>query len=74
MIQDTQLGEHRGLVPIEMLVGYFAGLKLNDAHQGELEPSARSREAREHPIHLERVRKPNDELFDDPIGGSATKK
>jgi hypothetical protein len=34
MIQDAQLGKHGGLSPIEMLVGYFTGVKLNDAHEG----------------------------------------
>ena len=36
MVQDPQLREHRGLIPIEPLVGQFAGLKLNETHEGEL--------------------------------------
>src|SRR5712671_3766831 len=67
VIQDPQLREHRGLIPIEMLIGHFAGLKLDDAHQGELDPSTRGWHAGKHPTHLESMRKPNNELFDDPI-------
>jgi hypothetical protein len=32
MFQNAQLREHRGLIPIEMLVGHFAGLKPDDAY------------------------------------------
>src|ERR1700737_4510143 len=67
MIQDPQLREHRGLIPIETLVGDFAGLKLNDAHHGELDPSTRGRQARQHPIHIERMREADYKLFDNPI-------
>jgi hypothetical protein len=42
MIQDAQLGEHRGLIPIEMLVGHLTGLKLNNAHPGGLDLSTRT--------------------------------
>jgi hypothetical protein len=67
MIQDSQLREHCSLIPIEMLIGHFAGLKLNDAHQGELDPPTRGWHAGKHPTHLECMCKPNDELFDDPV-------
>ena len=67
MMYDTQLREDRGLIPKEMLVGHFASLKLNDADQDELNFSFRGRKARKHPIHIERVRKPNHELFDNPV-------
>src|SRR5205814_5752049 len=53
MIQDAQLREHGGLIPIEMLAGHFAGLKLNDAHEGELDFSTRGWHTRKHPIHPE---------------------
>ena len=33
MIQDPQLNEYRRLIPIEMLVGHFAVLKLDEAHE-----------------------------------------
>jgi hypothetical protein len=50
-----------------MLVSHFVGLKLDDAHQGELDPPTGACQARNHPIHAERMRKPNYELFDDPV-------
>jgi len=31
MIEDADLGEQRGLIPIEMLMGHFAVLKLDEA-------------------------------------------
>ena len=65
MIEDAHLGEQSGLIPIETLAGHFAGLKLNDAHQGELDSSTRGRHAGKHPMHIERMRKANHELFDD---------
>jgi hypothetical protein len=68
MIQDTQLGEHRGLIPIEVLVSYFPGVKLDDAHEGELDPSTSGSNTGKHPIHVEGMRKADHEFFDDPIG------
>jgi hypothetical protein len=67
MIYDAQLREDRGLIPMDMLIGHFASLKLNDADEDELNFSSRGWKARKHPIHIERVRKANHELFDDPV-------
>jgi hypothetical protein len=67
MIYDAQLREDRGLIPMDMLIGHFASLKLNDADQDELNFSFRGWKARKHPIHIERVRKANHELFNDPV-------
>ena len=67
MMQYPQLREHGGLIPIETLVGYLIPLKLNDAHESELDTSTRGCDAGKHPIHLDRVRKAYHELFDDPI-------
>ena len=67
MIQDAQLREHRRLIPMDMLPGHFASLKLNDAHQDELNFSTRGCHTRKHPDHIERVRKANHELFNNPI-------
>jgi hypothetical protein len=76
MIENAHLGEQRGLIPIEMLMGHFAVLKLDEDHESELDPSTRGRHARKHPIHIERMRKADHELLGDPIGcrRSATKK
>ena len=41
MIQNPQLSKYRGLIPIEPLAGYFAGPKLNDTRQRELNLSTR---------------------------------
>ena len=67
MIQDAQLREYRGLIPIETLVCYFAGLKLNDARRAILDLSTRGRQAGQHPIHIECVREVDNKFFDDPI-------
>jgi hypothetical protein len=67
MIQDPQLSEYRRLIPIEMLVGHFAVSKLDEAHESELDPSTGGCQARNHPTHADRMRKPNHEFFDDPI-------
>jgi hypothetical protein len=53
--------------PIEVLVGHFAVLKLDDAGEDELGSFTRGWQARKHPIHLERMGKANHELFDNPI-------
>lgn len=67
MIQDAHLREHRGLIPIEMLVSHFARVKLHDAYQDELHLSSGGWHTRQHPIHSERVRKLHHRLFDHPI-------
>jgi len=67
MIQDPQLREHCRLIPIEPLVGDFAGLEVDDAHEAELDFSTRGQQAGQHPIHLQCVREADHELFDDPI-------
>ena len=67
MIEDPQLREHRCLIPIEPLIGDLAAFKLNDQRHGKFDASIRGRHAGKHPIHLQRMRKANDELFDDPI-------
>jgi hypothetical protein len=41
MIYDAQLREDRSLIPMDMLIGHFASLKLNDADQDELNFSFR---------------------------------
>ena len=50
MIQDPELREHRGLVPIETLTSHFAVLKLDDADEAELDTSPGGGHAREHPV------------------------
>src|SRR5262247_390771 len=67
VMQDAQLREHRGLIPIEALTGYLAGLELNDAREGDFDFPAGRRHAWKHPVHGERVREADHELLDDPI-------
>src|SRR5215813_6519443 len=67
VMQDAQLREHRGLIPIEALTGYLAGSKLNDARQGDFDFPARRRHIRKHPVHIERVREADHEFLDDSI-------
>ena len=59
--------EHRGLIPIEALVSYFAVLKLDDTHESELGSSTRGSQTGEHPVHADRMSKADHELLDDPI-------
>jgi hypothetical protein len=67
MTQDTQLGEQRDLIPMDVLVSHFAGLKLDDADQDEFDFSTRGGQIRKHPIHIESVGEADHELFDDPV-------
>ena len=67
MIQDAHLGEQRRLIPIKMLVGYLAVLKLNNSGQDELGSSPRRPHTWKYPIHIDSVRKPHHHFFDDPI-------
>ena len=67
MIEDPQLREHRCLIPIEPLIGDLAAFKLNDQRHGKFDASIRDWYAGKHPIHPQRMRKANHELFDDPI-------
>ena len=64
VIQNSQLIEHRGLIPKKMLAGHLAALKPNNAHEDEFNFAIRGRHTREHPIHFERMRKADHELFD----------
>jgi hypothetical protein len=43
MIQDAELSEHRRLIPMEVLAGHFAALKMDDGGQEELGSSPRER-------------------------------
>src|SRR5215467_13176406 len=47
-----------------MLAGHLTAVEPNDAHKHEFSFPARGRYSWDHPIHLERVRKANHELFD----------
>jgi len=67
MIQNSQLAEHCSLIPIEMLVGYFARFKPNNARYGELSSSTRGWYAWQYPIHFDGVGKTNHHLFDEAI-------
>src|ERR1700739_4864854 len=67
VIQNSQLIEHRGLIPKKMLAGHLAALEPNDAHEDEFNFAIRGRHPREHPIHFEPMRKADHELFDNSI-------
>ena len=67
MMQYPQLREHGGLIRIETLVGYLIRLKLNDAHHGELDTSARGGDAGKHPIYLAGMGEAHHHFFDEPI-------
>src|SRR5260370_18666820 len=41
-IQNPQLREHRGLIPLQMLTGHFPLFKSNDADQGKFSLPARN--------------------------------
>ena len=67
MIEDSQLREHGGLIPIEPLTGNFSGLKLDDSHERKLGSSTGGLQTGQHPFHVHRMGKAYHELFDDPI-------
>src|SRR5262245_39423491 len=66
-IEDTQLKEHVGLIPIEMLARHFAVLDLNDDHQGKFNRTTCGPDARKHPVHTHRVCKTDNQLIHNPI-------
>src|SRR5262245_26066299 len=45
---------------------HFVTVKLHDHHQRDLDPFSRWLDARQHPIHWDRVGKPDDDLIDQP--------
>src|ERR1700730_18232015 len=73
MMQDSQLGEHCSLIPIETLAGHFAGSELNDTHESELGFANGGQPAR-NPIHVKRMGKANLELLDDPVVAEGLRK
>ena len=67
MIQDAQLSEHRRLIPIEVLAGHFAVLKMDDGGQEEPGSSPSGSQTWKYPIHIDRMREAHHQFFDDPI-------
>ena len=67
MIQDPQLSEHRRLILIEVLVGHFTVLKMDDGGHEELGPSPSGSQTWKYPIHIDRMREAHHHFFGDPI-------
>jgi hypothetical protein len=57
MIQDTQLRQHRCLIPVDMLVGDFAAIELDESGDDEFGFSAGGSYLREEPTHIDRMGK-----------------
>ena len=64
-IQQTQLNQHGGLIPIDVLVRNLAFPESDDRHQRHLDPFARGRNAGQHPIHRHGVGELKDHFIHD---------
>src|SRR4051794_35804880 len=49
----ADLDEHRGLIPIDVLVRDLAVLETDDNHQSSFNPAISRRNSRQHPIHFD---------------------
>src|SRR5712691_12957596 len=55
-LNQTKLRQHRSLVPIDVFVRQLAVAKVDNDDQGNLDVLAGRLNARQHPVHLDRVR------------------
>src|SRR5919199_683117 len=61
-IDKTHLDQHRGLVPVDVLVGYLPIPKLDYDHHRDLDPFPGRGNAWQQPVHLDGVGEPVDQL------------
>src|SRR5262249_39486548 len=63
-IDKAELDEHRGLIPVQMLVRDLVTRKLDDGDERELHAVSGRRNAGQEPIHADRVSEANNQLID----------
>ena len=64
-IEKTQLNEHTGLIPVDVLMHEFVALKLHYGDRRNLNSAPGRFDAGQHPVHLAGVSEANDEFVDD---------
>src|ERR1051325_11017858 len=67
-IEQPELDEHRGLVPINMLVIQLAVPEAHDYDQGDFDSPTSRRDTGQHPIHFDAVGEFDDHLIDKLVG------
>src|ERR1700758_1560057 len=73
-IEQTELNEHTGLVPVDVLMHEFVFLELHNRHCRNLHCASGGLNAWQHPVHPSGVCETDDELVDKgtlPDGGVA---
>ncbi len=66
-IEQTELNQHRRLIPIDVFVREFAIAELDDRNQRNIDRATGWRNAWQHPVDRGRVGEAEDHLIDNPI-------
>src|SRR5262249_54598058 len=61
-VNQTELREHRRLIPVDVLVREFVAAKIHDHDEWNSDALARRRDAWQHPVHFDRVGEFKDHL------------
>jgi len=67
-VDQPQLCEDRGLIPVDVLMGELAVAEMHDDDQRHLDPSAGRCYPRQHPVDLDSVGEFEDHLVNELIG------
>src|SRR5262249_3891841 len=66
-IDQTELDEHRRLVPVQVLVRDLVAFELDDGNERDFHAPSGRCDPRQKPVHADRVREANDHLVDEPV-------
>src|ERR1043166_1954356 len=72
-IQQSNLNQHRSLVPVDMLVSKLVVSESDDCDQWNLHPSAGRRNSRQHPIHRDGVGELEYHFVDDLVVSNSSR-
>ena len=72
-IEQSDLHQHRGLIPVDMLVIELVAAEIDDRHQRHLDEFARRLHPRQHPVDLAVMREAEEHFVDDPIGADGAR-
>src|ERR1700746_2604993 len=71
-IDQPELRQHRGLVPIDVLVSELAVAEMNDDNQRDLDSLSGGCYPGQHPVHLDRMGEAHDHFVDKLFGPDVT--